>query len=310
MGTPDLAAHILEKLLDHGYDVVGVVTQQDKPQGRHAAAEASPVKKVAIQRLDSSTIFQPERARDSSFIESIKALQPDLMVVAAYGQILPQALLNIPTLGCINVHYSLLPKLRGAAPIQRAILEGYSKTGVTIMRMVLQMDAGAILSQQQIALDDNITSGELREKLTQISSPLLVKTLHELENGRIVGIEQDVNDVTFAPKINPEDAHIDWKKPAIELQRLIRAMDPEPGAWCYARVRGQRRRLKFFQPQIVLPQPSSSIVAGTILSLDKALVVATGAGNLNIAYIQPDGKSKMSIKSFSAGCKLIDIIFE
>jgi methionyl-tRNA formyltransferase len=207
----------------------------------------------------------------------LKAFKADLFVVAAYGQILPQVLLDLPRLDCINVHYSLLPLLRGAAPIQRSILEGHKETGVCIMKMVLAMDAGPVYAMKKIELDEQITAGGLSEKLTQIAGPLLLKVIQDLVLNRTSLSEQDGQKVTFAPK--------------------IRAMDPAPGAWCEVKVRGQSKRVKIFGPKIVFQEG----FPGQILEYGKKLVVACGQQALEIEYLQPEGKGQMSVASWCNG---------
>jgi methionyl-tRNA formyltransferase len=296
-GTPALSAKLLELLLESEHELVAVVTQADKPQGRHQHLGFSAVKKLVLEKAPNMPVLQPIRAKEVEFLEQLKAFKADLFVVAAYGQILPQVLLDLPRLDCINVHYSLLPLLRGAAPIQRSILEGHKETGVCIMKMVLAMDAGPVYAMKKIELDEQITAGGLSEKLTQIAGPLLLKVIQDLVLNRTSLSEQDGQKVTFAPKIETQDAQIDWHKPAVQLNQLIRAMDPAPGAWCEVKVRGQSKRVKIFGPKIVFQEG----FPGQILEYGKKLVVACGQQALEIEYLQPEGKGQMSVASWCNG---------
>lgn len=304
-GTPHLAAQLLKVLLKSKHEIVAVVTQADKPQGRHQHMAVSAVKKLSLEMAPELPIFQPLKAREPDFIEAMKALKADLFVVAAYGQILPQNLLDVPTVDCINVHYSLLPLLRGAAPIQRCILEGHKQTGVCIMKMVLAMDAGPVYAVEKVDLDDTITSGELSERLTEVAGPLLLKVMDEIASQKATVIEQDHSKMTLAPKIETVDAKIDWTASAQEIQRKVRSMDPAPGAWCEVYIRGVSKRLKFFSPKIV----DQSGVAGEILAYGKRLVIGTGTGAVEFLKVQPEGKPQMAVSAWCNGQDRNDVRF-
>lgn len=297
-GTPALSATLLEALLRTSHEVVAIVTQADKPQGRNQQMGFSAVKKLALEKAPQLPIFQPHKAKDPDFIEQMRSLKADLFVVAAYGQILPQALLDVPLNDCINVHYSLLPLLRGAAPIQRSILEGHEETGVCIMKMVLAMDAGPLYAMKKIKLDDQITSKGLSEKLTEIAAPLLLEVIQDISLDKAVLVEQDAALMTLASKIETEDAHIKWQEPAKKLQCLIRAMDPAPGAWCEVSLRGVVKRVKMFDPKIVEGEGQEP---GQILQYGKKLVIACGQQALEIGVIQPEGKAQMAAGAWCNG---------
>lgn len=309
-GTPALSAEVLRVLIESDHQIVAVVTQADKPQGRNQHMSISPVKKLSQERLAGVPVFQPVKARDPEFIESLRAFNADVFVVAAYGQILPQALLDIPLVDCINVHYSLLPLLRGAAPIQRSILEGHSETGVSIMKMVLAMDAGPVYSMKKIMLDDQVTSGQLSERLTAIAGPQLLEVMTDLALNKAILQEQDVSKMTLAPKIETASARVDWKQSSHQLQFLIRAMDPAPGAWCEVEIRGLSKRIKLFEPKVVEVIDSLTHNPGAIVCYGKRLVVACGFGALEIGKIQPEGKPVMTANAWCNGQELTSVKFK
>src|ERR1700722_18411888 len=232
MGTAELAcARLLALTREPGFTVVAVVTQPDKPKGRALKLHPSPVKEVAL--ATSLPVLQPARARDESFLDDLRQLHPDLIVVAAYGQILPQGILDLPRFGCLNVHTSLLPKHRGAAPIQWSILDGDANTGVTIMKMDAGLDTGAILSQQitPIHADDN--SQTLHDRLAQLGATLLVQTIRDLVAGKILALPQPAEGASYARKIKKEDGLLDWTQPARVLLNRVRAFTPWPGAFTH-----------------------------------------------------------------------------
>lgn len=304
MGTPTIAVQVLQALQGSVHDIVAIVTQTDKPKGRSGTPCAPPVKEYAIEFLPQVPIFQPLKAKEPDFIEKIEALNPDLAIVAAYGQILTQRLLDAPKLGSINVHFSLLPLLRGAAPIQRCLLQEMDRTGVTIMRMVKELDAGAILSQQEFAVEETITAGQLSERLAKISGNQLLQVIDGLERGCLQEQEQDHLQATFAPKIEVSEAQIDWNWSARQIHNLTRAMDPEPGAWCWISVKGQRKRAKLFASRY---EENSLCAARQILELGQELKVGTAQGVISFGQIQIEGKPRMALRAFSAGYKVSDI---
>ena len=248
-GTPKYAEHILRYLIEQKADIVGVVTRPDKPKGRSRKMQPPPVKELALQSLPDVPIFQPTKASTPEFAETLKALNADLFVVVAYGEIIKQFLLDIPPAGCINVHFSLLPRWRGAAPMQHALLAGDHEAGVCIIEMVLAMDAGDILGEEKISVPPEMTCGELAKELCMMSGPLLEKVILGIKNKTIQPKKQDPSGVTMAPKISTADAKIDWKKGAQEIHNQVRALNPAPGAWCEVILGGQTKRLKILRTE-------------------------------------------------------------
>ncbi len=295
-GTPEFAVPSLRALDDEGFDVVGVVTQPDRPAGRGRVPRASPVKAVALGLgLD---VLTPERPKDPEFQAGIRALDADLSVVVAYGHILPTDVLAIPRLGSINVHASLLPELRGAAPINWAIARGHEQTGVTIMRMVREMDAGAIIHRVEEPILSDETASELSVRLSELGAEALIEALALIGEGVAEEVEQDHAAATFAPKIDRETAHIDWSRPALELSRHVRAMDEVPGAW--STLAGEP--VKLFRPTPESPTPATISPPGTVLEANGGLLVATGArGALRLGEVQPSGGRRMGASDWIRG---------
>ena len=293
MGTPRFAVPILEALLQSEDEVLAVVTQPDKPAGRGKKLTPPPVKQLAQRH--GLLVFQPEKIKEPSFLEELKALHPDVIVVAAYGKILPKEVLEIPKFGCINVHASLLPKFRGAAPINWAIISGEKETGVTIMQMDEGMDTGDILLQEKIDIAPEETAGTLHDKLSLLGARLIVEALKLLKEGRLAPRKQPEEGVSYAPVLKKEDGFLDFSRSAEELSRLIRGLDPWPTA--YTRFRG--KLLKLFRPK-VLDQVSSA-PPGTIVDLKEGLIIATGKGLLKIEEVQPEGKRRMKAEDFIRG---------
>ena len=295
-GTPAFAAEILSYLLETSHDIVAVVTQPDRPQGRSSQLVPSPVKQVAQQL----PCLQPEKASDPTFLAQLRDLNADLYVVAAFGQILPQTLLDIPRLGIINVHTSLLPKYRGAAPIQRALMAGDPITGVTIMKIVRQLDAGDILAVAEMPLPQGMAFGELEAELCALSKPLLVSVLRAYEEGIPPSVPQDPTHVTFAPKITTEECKVDWSRSAQEIHNQIRALSPQPGAWCWVLHGDEKRRVKILQSAVVTNSNSNRPGA---LSLQKnsSLIVFCGIGAIELFSVQPEGKRPMRAIEWARG---------
>jgi methionyl-tRNA formyltransferase len=298
-GTPDFALASLRALLGEGHDVVGVVTQPDRPAGRGRALRPSPVKLFAQEEM--LPVLQPERARGSEFMSAIGALAPELSVVVAYGQILRREVLELPPAGSINVHASLLPELRGAAPINWAIRLGHDRTGVTIMRMVERMDAGPILHQVAEPIGEDETAADLWQRLSEIGAEALIEALALLELGEVTEQDQDEGRATYAPRLTRELAHIDWYENAIVVGRHIRSMDAIPGAWSSHR----GADVKLFRP---LPEPDFEHAArpGTVLRVDGtddagAIRVACGTGALLIREVKPSGKRRMKATEWVRG---------
>ena len=287
-GTPDFAAAHLQALLDApDISVIGVYSQPDRPAGRGKKLTASPVKKLAIE--NQLPVFQPQSLKDSEQQRILSELQADIMVVVAYGLILPQAVLDAPRLGCINVHASILPRWRGAAPIQRAIEAGDSGTGVTIMQMDAGLDTGAMLSVSRCEIDSSETSASLHQKLEQLGAPALLHTLAALSNGLAVAVEQDDQLSCYAAKITKQEALVDWSQPAQLLDRQIRAFNPFPAAYTTL----GELRIKIWQAE---PTKATGLTPGQIISTDNAgLLVSCGEQSLLLTEIQLPGKSRMAV---------------
>jgi methionyl-tRNA formyltransferase len=292
-GTPAFAAPSLEALLRSRHTVAGVVTQPDRPRGRGQKVLDAPVK--AIARGANIPILQPQRLKDPFFLEQLAAFRVDLGVVVAYGKILTDEVLRAPTLGFLNVHASLLPLFRGAAPIQRAIMAGHSETGVTIMRVVPALDAGPVLALARRPIGADETSEEVERDLAQLGASLLISTLDGLASGRVSETAQDDGQATYAHKLQKDDGRIDWRLSAERLHDLIRGLHPWPHA--YAFLGGKRlivRRSKW-------SPVSSPEAAGVIVEAGDRLTVATGSGTLDIAEIQTEGGRPMTAREFLAG---------
>jgi len=296
MGTPELAAKSLQALLGvPEFKVTAVVTQPDQPKGRGMKLQPSPVKEIALQAQ--LPVLQPQRARDEKFLHELRRYEPELIAVAAYGQILPQSILDLPRFGCLNVHTSLLPKYRGAAPIQWAILNGDPETGVTIMKMNAGMDTGDIVSQQTIPIAAADNSETLYERLARSGADLLVKTIPDYTAGKIQPRPQPDTGVSHAPKIKKEDGRLDWNQPARALWNRTRAMTPWPGAFTH--ISGpQPQLLKIWATEVV----TRSGQPGEILQADKTgIVVGCGTDALRILTLQREGGRRMSAQEFLAG---------
>jgi methionyl-tRNA formyltransferase len=294
-GTPEFATAPLRALLGEGFDVVAVVTQPDKPVGRsRSTLRASAVKEVAL--AEGLPVLQPEKPRGDAFLAELRAFTPDVSVVVAYGHILPKAVIDRPRLGTLNIHASLLPALRGAAPIQAAIREGLSETGVTIMQMVPAMDAGPIVHQVRTPIVDDETAGELALRLSELGAAALIEGLALIELGLATPRPQDESAATYAAKLTRETARVDWTQSAHDVGRHVRAYDPKPGAW--AQVRGAE--VKLFGARVA-PRGTSHL-AGEVLSIDDVgLLVACGAGAVRISVVQPAGKRRLSPAEWANG---------
>ena len=287
-GTPDFAAAHLQALLDAPtISVIGVYSQPDRPAGRGKKLTASPVKKLALKHQ--LPVFQPQSLKDPEQQRILSELQADIMVVVAYGLILPQAILDAPRLGCINVHASILPRWRGAAPIQRAIEAGDAETGVTIMQMDAGLDTGAMLSVSRCGIDSNETSASLHSKLEVLGAPALLHTLESLNSGLAVAVEQDDQLSCYAAKITKQEALIDWSQSAQILDRQIRAFNPFPAAYTTL----DELRIKIWQAE---PTTASGLTPGQIISADSAgILVSCGEQSLLLTEIQLPGKSRMAV---------------
>jgi methionyl-tRNA formyltransferase len=297
MGTPDLAAASLEALLrEPAFEVVSVVTQPDRPKGRELKLQPSPVKEIAVRA--GLPVLQPEKARDENFIAELRRLRPDVIAVAAYGQILPQEILDLPRFGCLNVHTSLLPKYRGASPIQSAILNGDADTGVTIMKMDAGLDTGDIVSQDKTSIDAKDNSQTLHDRLARLGAELLVRTIPDFVAGKIQPRPQPAEGVTHVPKIRKEDGRIDWRLPAQAIWNRIRAFTPWPGAFTFLPAQPQPLLLKIWEAEVI----SQTGAPGEVLQADKTgVVVACGEDALRIGNLQREGGRKMSAQEFLTG---------
>lgn len=302
-GTPDFAVPSLRALVGEGFDIVGVVSQPDRPAGRGRHLTPSPVKQVALE--EGLTVLTPERPQGDDFLSLIRDLSPDVSVVVAYGHILKREVLDVPRLGSINLHASLLPKLRGAAPINWAVARGHDETGVTVMRMVEAMDAGPMIHQVVEPILADETAGELTIRLSELGAAALVESLAFLDAGLAEEEEQDDGEATYAPKLDRGTARIDWARPAVEIARHVRAMDPAPGPWTTL----DGAAVKLFRPSVVegdvnvdegsagngrdpLAEP---VAHGTVIAADPAegVLVAAARGAVLFAEVQPPGKRRM-----------------
>jgi len=297
MGTPLFALPSLQALLDGPDQVVCAVCRTDSCQGRGRKVCPPPVKTLAAQA--GIPVLQPESIRTEEFFETIRAFQPDLMVVIAYGKILPGRLLRLPRLGTVNVHGSLLPKYRGAAPVQRALINGEAETGVTIMQMDEGIDTGDILLPARLPVTQDDTGGTLSGKLARLGSQALIEAISRLKAGQLAPVRQDDSQATYAPMLNKEEGHLDWSRPASELHCLIRGLDPWPSAYSFL----DGRRFRFFQPQVVPGEVNEP--PGAICRADcSGILVAAGKEYLLIREIQPEGKKRMCVQACICGMQL------
>jgi len=294
-GTPEFAAAPLRALIGEGFEVIGVVTQPDKPQGRARKVIPSPVKQIALE--ESLPVFQPASARDPELIEMLRVIAPDISIVAAYGQILSKAIIDLPRHGTLNIHASLLPALRGAAPIQAAIRQGFSRTGVSIMRVVPALDAGPVILQAETPIHPDDTLGELRARLSELGALTLIEALALLELDRSAEKPQDDSLATYATKVDRASTRIDWTTTALDVSRVIRAYDPAPGA--LTRLNG--KDVKLFGARVV-PNPSGATTApGEILGVEPNFVVSCARDAVAITDVQPSGKSRMPSADWTRG---------
>lgn len=295
MGTPDFSVPTLEALLASEHEVAAVVTQPDKPKGRGKEIHMSPVKECALKH--NIPVYQPIRARDEAFIEEMRALHPDTMVVIAFGQILPKSLLKLPKYGCINIHASLLPKYRGAAPIQWAVINGDEETGITTMLMDVEMDTGDMLEKTVVRLNPDETGGSLFDRLSLLGGDLILSTLNKLEKGEITPQPQEHEKATYVKKISKSMGDIDWTMDAVSIERLVRGLNPWPSA--FTRLNG--KMLKIWEAR-VLEDPKKQAPCGSVISADAdGLKVQTGKGILCITSLQIEGKKRMDTAAFLRG---------
>ena len=297
MGTPDFAASNLQALIDGPDDIVAVVTQPNRPKGRGKKLTPPPVKLLA-ESAD-IPVLQPAKIRTEEFLNGLLSYQPDLIVATAYGRILPRSLLELAPMGSINVHGSLLPLHRGAAPIQWSVIKGDKEVGVTVIRMDEGMDTGDILLQTSIPAAADETASTLFDKLAQLGSETLLKAIKGLKDGTIAATPQDHSQATEAPMLKKSDGLIDWTKNAGELESLIRGLDPWPSAFCFL----DGKRLRLFKPEIAYKENNAQ--PGSLLRADKrGLLIVCGKDTLLVKEIQPEGKKRMTVEAFLCGCSL------
>lgn len=295
MGTPEIAAGILRCLIGSRHEVIGVVTQPDKAQGRGNKVEYSFVKKVALEY--NIPVYQPVKASDPAFVEQMRELAPDIICVAAYGQILKSDILELPKYRCVNVHASLLPKYRGASPIQWAVINGEEESGVTIMYMEKGLDTGDMILSKSVKLADDETAGSLHDKLMDIGGPLLLEALDLLEAGKAKPQKQNDAESTYVRILDKSIGNLDFNRPAVELERMIRGLNPWPCAFTY--VKG--KMLKLWKAEVAMIRAEESFVPGRIFSKNKEIFIATKEGLLKILELQLEGKKRMSAKEYLCG---------
>ena len=293
MGTPAFATPSLTALLDGPDRVVGVVCQPDRPKGRGLSVTQPPVKELALAR--GLPVLQPTKVRDPAFLDALRTLAPDLIVVAAYGRILPRSVLDLPPRGCINVHASILPRHRGAAPIQHAILAGDAETGITIMAMSEEMDAGDVLLVRRTPIAADDTGGSLGTRLATLGAAALMEAMDGLARGTVHPVPQPAEGVTFAPRIERDHRRLDWTRPAAELERVVRAFAPDPAAFTTL----DGATLKVFGATVTGAAPGAP---GTVVAASgRGIVVACGAGALALTDVQLEGRRRMLVGPFLAG---------
>lgn len=301
MGTPDFAVETLETLIHSEHEVIGVVTQPDKPKGRGGKVQFSPVKEAAIEA--GIPVFQPNRVRDGAFIEQLRSILPDVIVVVAFGQLLTKEILELPRYGCLNVHASLLPKLRGAAPIQWSVIDGDKESGVTIQQMDEGLDTGDILLVEKYTLDPKETGGSLFDKLAKLGGPMILKVLQMAEEGSLQPQKQDDAQHTYAKRLSKATGQMDFTKPAKELERLIRGLNPWPSAFCFL----NGKMLKIWEADVIEDTVSSDqdTEAGMIVDVVKdSFDVKTKDGLLRVYEVQLEGKKRMRCDAFLRGFSL------
>lgn len=297
-GTPSFAATTLEHLLEHGIDIRAVVTRPDRPFGRSGKLRPSPVKQLILQKFSSVPLYQPDRVSTPPFQEELSQYGADLFIVVAYGEILKEHILLLPRFGCINLHASLLPLYRGASPIHFALLNGDERTGVTVIEMAKEMDAGPILSQKEVPIDPNDNFSTLTEKLCIAGIEQLLLVIRQYEEGTVTKKVQPIEGITFAPKVHPHLAQLDWRESAIVLCNRIRAFTPLPGAWCFVDCSGKKKRLKVTR---AIPKEEKGRVGETLSYSSKGWQVGCGKGSITFLRLQMEGKKELDIEQFVCG---------
>lgn len=305
MGTPDFASGALEALIAAGHEITAVYTQPDKPKGRGKEVQMTPVKVVALEH--GIPVYQPRRIREAAEVEVLRQIPADIFVVAAFGQILSQEILDMPKFGCVNIHASLLPKYRGAAPIQWAVIDGEEKTGITIQQMNAGIDTGDILYTKEYVLDPKETGASLFDKLMVLGAEAIVEALPLIEAGKITPIPQNEAEATHAAKLTKQLGEIDFSKSAVELERLVRGLNSWPSAYTFFR----GKQLKIWEAEVVengtetteeAGRHACTVTPGTVVAVDRqSITVATGNGGLQILELQIEGKKRMACKDFLLG---------
>lgn len=299
MGTPDFAVGILEAILLAGHEVALVVTQQDKPKGRGKSMQAPPVKACALRH--GIEVYQPGRIRNEEHVAYLKSFHPDIMIVAAFGQILSEEILQMPKYGCVNVHASLLPKYRGAAPIQWAVMNGDAVSGVTTMRMDAGIDTGDMIERSEVVLSEEETGGSLFDRLALEGAKLCVHTMALIEAGEAVYTKQDEAEATHVGMISKEMGNIDWKQPAIVIERLVRGLNPWPSAYTFL----NGKAFKIWRAKAAFGGDAKD--AGKVVSVSKKeIVVQTGDGMLSLLEVQLEGKKRMEAEAFLRGYEIAE----
>ncbi|MBQ2022268.1 MAG: methionyl-tRNA formyltransferase [Lachnospiraceae bacterium] len=298
MGTPDFAVSTLESLVKGGHEVIAAVTQPDKPKGRGKAVQYTPVKEKALEY--EIPVYQPVKARDPEFVELLKGMDPDVIVVVAFGQLLPKAILDIPKYGCVNVHASLLPKYRGAAPIQWAVIDGEEVSGVTTMLMDEGLDTGDMLEKAEIVLDEKETGGSLFDKLSALGGELILSTLEKMENGTITRTPQGDSTTSYAKMLKKTMGEIDWNMEAVKIERLIRGLNPWPSA--YTSLKG--KTVKIWSADVVAGESTGN--PGRVTVTKDKLLVECGENFLSITELQLEGKKRMETAAFLRGFTVED----
>jgi len=298
MGTPQFAVPTLEALIQEGHEILAVVTQPDRPKGRGRKRVPSPIKELAL--MHQMEVLQPQKASDEDFCDHLRKMEPDLAIVVAFGQILKKNLLAIPEWGVINIHASLLPKYRGAAPIQWAILNSEPKTGLTVMRMDEGLDTGPILLQKEVPILQDETAGQLHDRLSLLAGQVIIKALTDMSNSQLNETPQDESLASYASKIEKRDCLVDWKQPATRISCLIRALDPRPGA--YTLLEG--KQIKLFSSRVVEEAGLDGVPGRVVRHTKDDIQVDTGQGMIGIREIQYPGKKRLSIPDFLRGFPL------
>ncbi len=306
MGTPNFACSSLLALIESKHNIVGIITQPDRRKGRGMKISLSPVKELALG--NNLNIYQPSNINDSEFIDLLKKISPDLIAIVAFGQILSKEILELPKYGCINLHPSLLPKYRGAAPIPWAILAGEEKTGVTTFYLSEEVDGGDTILQKEEGIRENDTTVTLSKRLAEMGAELLIETIDKSERKEAPRISQDKEKATYAPRLKKEDGFIDWKESASRIERIVRAMDPRPGAYTYIelKIKNEKLKLKIWKAEKIAYRISHiadrKFQPGEIVDITKeGMMVACGEGFLLVKEVHPPGKKRMSASSFSSG---------